>query len=134
MPSIDAIEGMGTRAARQLRKSGVRTTDGLLRRAFVKKGRVDLAGKTGLAESQLAAWVNSADLMRIRGIGSEYAHLLSTAGVDTVKELRRRNARSLTVALTELNDQKRSVRRLPTEAMVAAWIETAKELGAPPTL
>ncbi len=134
MPSIDAVEGIGARAARQLRRSGVRTTDGLLRRASSKKGRAELALKTGLPETHITSWVNAADLMRIRGIGSEYAHLLAAAGVDTVKELRRRNARSLTASVTEINDKKRIVRRLPTDGMVSGWIETAKQLGPVQTL
>jgi hypothetical protein len=52
------------------------------------------------------------------------------AGVDTVKELRRRNPISLTAKMIELNEKKRLVRRLPTESMVTGWIENAKELEA----
>ncbi len=39
-----------------------------------------------------------ADLMRIKGVGEEYSELLEAAGVDTVKELRNRNAANLTTA------------------------------------
>ncbi|MDH5422379.1 MAG: DUF4332 domain-containing protein, partial [Acidimicrobiia bacterium] len=59
----------------------------------------------------------------------EYADLLGAAGVDTVKELRRRNPGSLTARMIELNDTKRLVRRLPTEAMVSGWIEHANQLN-----
>lgn len=128
MPSIDAIEGIGPRPARQLRKAGVKTTDGLLKRLALKKGRAELAKATGIPEADLQAWGNAADLMRLKGVGSEYAHLLAVSGVETVKELKRRNPRSLTGLLTETNDKKRLVRRLPTDAMVAGWVESAKSI------
>lgn len=45
-----------------------------------------------------------------------------------MKELRRRSAKSLTAKMTEINEKKRLVRRLPTESMVGEWVEHAKQL------
>ncbi|NNC41242.1 MAG: DUF4332 domain-containing protein [Acidimicrobiia bacterium] len=128
MPSIDAVEGIGQRTATKLRKNGIRTTDALLRRAGDRKGRRKLAAETGFTEKQLLEWVNRSDLMRCKGIGGEYSDLLESAGVDTIKELRRRNAASLTNKMVEINEKKKLVRRLPTESMVSRWIESAKGL------
>ena len=128
MATIGDVEGIDPKSATRLRKAGVRTTEGLLRVAATAKGRRELASATGLETSRLLAWVNRADLMRIKGIGSEYADLLETTGCDTVKELRRRNASNLTAAMVEINEKKRLVRRLPTEAMVHAWVEQAKTI------
>lgn len=128
MASIDAIEGMGVRFATKLRKARIRTTEGLLRRAGNRKGRQELASQTGIPPERLLEWVHLADLMRVKGIGSEYAELLGAVGVTTLRELRKRNPRTLTAALVEMNDKKRLVRRLPTEGMVAAWVEEAKTL------
>ncbi len=128
MPSIDAIEGIGQRNATKLRKAGIRTTEALLKRAHDRRGRKALSDVTNLEERKLLEWVNRADLMRCKGIGSEYSDLLEAAGVDTVKELRRRNPITLTAVMVELNEKKRLVRRLPTEAMVARWVEHAKTL------
>ena len=127
MASITAV-GLPTRDATKLRKNGVRTTDALLRVAATKTGRRSLAGKTKLAERDVLGWVNRADLMRVKGIGPEYADLLEAAGVDTVKELRTRNPQNLLEAMTELNARKRLVRRLPTSGMVEDWIAAAKDL------
>ena len=55
---------------------------------------------------------------------------LEAAGVDTVKELRRRNAANLLTAMVEINKRKNLVRRLPTEAMVQRWVDHAKELDS----
>lgn len=128
MPSIDAVEGIGQRIATKLRKNGIRTTEALLKRAADRKGRKALASDTGFSEKQILEWVNRSDLMRCKGVGGEYSDLLEAAGVDTIKELRRRNAASLTAKMVEINEKKKLVRRLPTESMVSRWIESAKEL------
>jgi hypothetical protein len=72
--------------------------------------------------------VNRADLMRVRGVGEEYSDLLEAAGVDTIKELRRRNPANLLAAMVEINVGKNLVRRLPTYAMVERWVAHAGEL------
>ena len=72
--------------------------------------------------------MNRADLMRVQGVGEEYSDLLEAAGVDTIKELRRRNPRNLLGTMIEVNKKKRLVRRLPTEGMVERWVDHAKSL------
>jgi len=128
VPSIKEIEGIGHKFATIFRKSGIRTTEALLKRAATKKGRLELAVATGLDEKRILEWINRADLMRCQGVGSEYSDLLEAAGVDTIKELRRRNPVSLTTKVVEINEKKRLVRRLPTESMVAGWIASAQTL------
>ncbi len=128
MASIDAIEGIGHKTATKLRKARVRTTSALLKAGATRKGRKDLAAATGLSDTQILEWVNRADLMRVKGVGEEYSDLLEAAGVDTVKELRRRNAANLLKAMVDVNASKRLVRRLPTLSMVERWIAHAKEL------
>jgi hypothetical protein len=66
--------------------------------------------------------------MRVSGIGSEYADLLSAAGVETIKTLRRRNAANLMAALDQVNSKKRIVQRLPTLEMVQGWIDGASAI------
>ncbi len=128
MASIDTIEGIGVQYGRTLRKVKVRTTEALLRRGATRKGRKELSEATGLSQHMILEWVNRADLMRVKGVGEEYSDLLEAAGVDTVKELRTRRAANLTVAMAEVNDRKRLVRRLPTESMVERWVDHARKL------
>ena len=128
MASIDAIEGIGHKYATKLRKARVRTTEALLKLGATKRGRKQLADATGIPDRQILEWVNRADLMRIKGVGEEYSDLLEASGVDTVKELRRRNAANLLTAMIEINRNKDLVRRLPTEAMVQRWVDHAKDL------
>lgn len=128
MPSINAIVGITPKMATKLRKHGIRTTEGLLRRADTRKGRTELSSETGIDADLLLEWVLLADLMRVKGIGGEYAALLTAAGSPTIRDLRRRSAKALMTRLGETNDEHRLVRRLPTPAMVEGWILSAADV------
>ncbi|HEB64897.1 MAG TPA: DUF4332 domain-containing protein [Chloroflexi bacterium] len=127
---IQEIEGIGPVYAEKLAQAGITTTEGLLKAAGHKGGRKALAAETGIDESMLLEWVNRADLMRVKGIGSEYSDLLEAAGVDTVKELAQRNPENLHAALTATNAEKNLVRRLPPLSAVKGWVEAAKTMEA----
>lgn len=103
-------------------------TDSLLQNALTPKQREELAQKTGLSEARILKFANMADLYRISGVGPEYSELLEAAGVDTVPELAKRNAASLTQAMAAVNQEKKLTRQVPTEAKVTKWIEQAKGL------
>jgi len=128
MASIIDIEGIGPVYAEKLKAAGVATTEALLQVGATPKGRHELAEKTGISGQLILEWVNRADLFRIKGIGEEYSDLLEAAGVDTVPELAQRNPENLYQALIATNEQKKLVRRLPTQEAVASWVEQAKAL------
>lgn len=125
---IEEIEGIGPAYAEKLGAAGIKTTEALLDKGATAAGRKALAEQTGLSGKLILEWVNMADLCRIKGVGGEYAELLEAAGVDTVKELRTRNADSLSKKLAEANEQKKLVRQVPPPSSVADWIAQAKEL------
>jgi predicted flap endonuclease-1-like 5' DNA nuclease len=125
---IRRIEGIGPVHAGKLAVAGIRNTRGLLEKCATAGGRKAVAEATGLDESQLLAWANMADLMRISGVGEEYSELLEAAGVDTVKELRHRRADHLSAKMAEVNAARRLTRQLPSERQVASWVEQAKSL------
>ena len=125
---IEDIEGIGPAIGAALRDAGINSTDKLLELCCDKKGRASLASKAQISETRILKWVNMADLFRINGVASQYAELLEGAGVDTVKELRNRNAENLTTKLAEVNAEKKLVRRTPSVKVVSAWIEQAKVL------
>lgn len=128
MARIDQVAGISHKDATKLRKAGVRTSKGLIDVAGDRKGRNELAALTGLEPRDIQQWVNHSDLLRVKGVGAEYAELLVAAGVDTLRDLRRRNPTALLAKIIGLNGNARVVRRLPTESMVEVWIEAAKEL------
>lgn len=123
---IQEIEGIGPAFAEKLAAASITTTDDLLNLCCTPKGRKEIAAKTELSEAQLLKWSNMADLMRISGIGPEYAELLEAAGVDTVKELKNRNSENLAASMKEINEQKKLTRAVPATSVVAKWVDTAK--------
>lgn len=128
MAKIIDIEGIGEAFAAKLEGAGVATVEALLENAGSPSGRKNLAEATGLSTDRILEWVNRADLMRIKGVGSEYSDLLEAAGVDTVKELATRRPDNLHAKLLEVNEAKKLVRRTPTLDDVASWIAEAKTL------
>ncbi len=125
---VSDIEGIGPAFEEKLNIAGIKTVGGLLKACCDKKGRKDIAEKSDIDESKLLKWANMADLYRIKGVGSEYAELLEAAGVDTVKELRNRNASNLHEKMVEVNADKKLVRQTPAATQVEGWVEHAKTL------
>ncbi|MBU2677452.1 MAG: DUF4332 domain-containing protein [Gammaproteobacteria bacterium] len=128
--SIESIEGIGPKFGEALRNAGVRTVESLLKAGADKRSRIALAEKTGISEGRILKCVNMADLFRINGVASQYAELLECAGVDTVKELKHRNAENLAAKMAEINEAKKLVRRPPSAAVVSDWVAQAKKLPA----
>jgi predicted flap endonuclease-1-like 5' DNA nuclease len=122
------IEGIGPAYADKLRGAGIDSADELLAATATAKGRQDLSDKTGISAKLLLEWANHVDLMRVDGVGSEYADLLEAAGVDSCPELAQRNPHNLAATLADLNRVKQLVRRVPTEEAVGGWVEQAKAL------
>lgn len=126
---IEDVEGIGPAYAGKLAAAGVATTDALLERGATSSGRDKLAAETGISERLLLEWVNHADLMRIDGVGSEYADLLEAAGVDSCAELAQRNAANLAITFQELDAARPNwIRQIPGEKTIAGWIEQAGRL------
>lgn len=130
MTKIIEIEGIGEKYAAALEAAGISTVEALLDQGGSPSGRQGIADKTGLTTQRVLEWVNRADLMRIKGIGSEYSDLLEAAGVDTVKELATRRPDNLFAKLEEVNTAKKLVRRTPTASEVEKWVAEAKTLPA----
>lgn len=122
------IEGIGPVYAAKLTAAGVDTTDDLLARGGTKAGRQALAAATEISERLILEWANHADLMRIKGVGSEYSDLLEAAGVDSPAELAQRNAANLAQTFQELDAARNTVRRIPTQEVIQGWIDEAKTL------
>lgn len=125
---ISALDGIDADTVQRLKQAGIRTTERLLELAKDAKGRKALAERTGLDPRQLLCWANTADCLRIKGMGHDFAELLRAAGVTTVRELKHRNAARLARALSAANAQRRLVKLPPSEKAVTRWIDQAKKL------
>lgn len=123
---IKDIEGIGPAYAAKLAQAGIDTTGDLLEKGATPAGRKAIAAASGLGEALILKWANMADLMRVSGIGPQFAELLNGAGVDTIKELRTRNAENLAASLAEVNAAKKLTRSVPAAATVTKWVAAAK--------
>lgn len=128
MANIIDIEGIGPVSAEKLALANIKTVEALLKEGATKKGRQTIAAASGIDEGKILDWVNMADLFRIKGVAGQFAELLKAAGVDTIKELRTRNAENLHAKLVEVNDAKNLTRVVPGVEKIAEFIEQAKGL------
>ncbi len=124
---IEEIEGIGPVNAGKLASAGIATTEDLLDLCHDPAGREDVAEATNLSLKLILRWSNLADLMRINGIGPQYAELLEAAGVDTVKELRRREAEKLARTMEDVNEERQLTRITPAGTTVLKWVALAGE-------
>ena len=128
MATLSDIEGIGSAYSAKLQKAGVRGTNGLLKIGGTKKGRQELAKATGFNAKTILDWVNRADLLRVKGIGTQYSDLLEAAGVDTVVELAKRNPEALLASMVKSNEKKNLVNQMPALSKVKEWVKNAKAL------
>ena len=124
------VEGIGSVYAEKLLAAGIKDTDILLEKCAKPAGRKALAEETGISPKLILTWTNHADLIRINGIGPQFAELLEAAGVDTVKELKHRKPENLQPKLEEINNEKKLVGRVPALKEVERMIAEAGELPA----
>jgi len=128
MAKLTEVEGIGESYAIKLKEAGITTLENLLSKGCEKKGRKEIAEKSGISEKLILNWVNRADLTRVKGISTQYADLLESAGVDTIPELAQRKADNLHTKMSQINEEKHLVRKVPTLSQVQEWIVQAKEL------
>jgi predicted flap endonuclease-1-like 5' DNA nuclease len=127
--NIIEVEGIGQVYAEKLAAEGIATTEALLERCGSSSGREAVAAATGISADQLLKWTNHVDLMRLDGVGSEYADLLEAAGVDSPAELAQRNAANLAQTFQEVDAARPNwIRRVPSVETVEGWIAQAKNM------
>jgi predicted flap endonuclease-1-like 5' DNA nuclease len=128
MPKVTVIAGVSPEFGARLIAAGVLTTDALLRQAATASGRERLAAQAGIPASEIVEWVHRADLMRIPGVGADYAALLDAAGVGSLEGLASRQPDRLHARLLEVNASRKLVRRAPPLNAVESWVARASEM------
>jgi Domain of unknown function (DUF4332) len=113
-----------------LRRLGIANPEHLLRATATPGQREQLAATLGVDVRLVEAWAACCDLMRVSGIGPEYAELLQAAGIDHPSALSdEHDPAALRQELARINDSRHLVRRLPTIEMIARWIAAASYAG-----
>ena len=121
------IEGVGKKYAGKLGRAGFPNVEDLVKLTVDELN--ELAKKTRISPKLIDKWQEQADLMRLKGVGAEFAEVLNKIGVDSVKELARRNSASVLEKIKAFDKRRPDViRKLPTKAQVDSWIKQAKDL------
>ena len=87
------------------RRQGIGTTFQLLEKAGEPKARKELAKAAKIPEKTLEAWVQMADVMRVKGIGPDVTRLLAACGVHTVAQLKTQDATKLNDEIMKVNSK-----------------------------
>lgn len=112
----------------KLQEVGIVNTEQLLTRAATNTDRQRLAQTTGIGVEKLSRFVQSADLLRIKGIDRFYAALLYEADVCSVSDLAECDAVVLFNRLAAINKQYQISKDLPPVNVLADFIVRARRL------
>ena len=122
------IQGIGPEFAEKLKAIHIHTTDDLMKHATDETSFKMLSEKTGISEKLFETWTRMAGLMRVNGIGPQYAELLYFSGVDTVEKLREQPVDDLLRKMGEVNTARKLTGALPNVSDVQKWMMNLRDL------
>lgn len=123
---VKKLRGVTPELNAKLNEHGIEHHLQLFEATLTPDKRKELAEKLGISHEAVLELANRADLARIKGIAGVYSDLLENAGVDTVKELRERNAENLHAKLEEVNAAMHLTKDVPSPKVVHNWISLAR--------
>ncbi len=127
---IESIEGIGQGFGKRLKADGISTTEALLQLCTSDAGIERVCKCVDLDENTVRNWGTMADLMRIKGLGGQWAELMWRAGVSSVQDLAQREIEPLRARMREVNEEEHRVAELPGEKRVTKFIADAASLDA----
>jgi len=125
---VETIEGIGKGYGKRLKEGGIHSVEDLLQVAATDAGVGRICTLTDEEPGVVHNWAIMADLMRIKGLGGQWAELLWRAGVTSVQDLAGRDASALMERMTRVNEEEHRVHELPGEGRVREFIAAAGAL------
>lgn len=126
---VEEIEGIGTGFGKRLAALGVSSTGTLLLESETDGGIEHMAKACQVDPETVGTWVTMADLLRIPGVGGQWAELLWRSGVQGVDGLSGESPAPLLLRMTEINEAESRVPELPTLEQVEHWIAEAESMS-----
>ena len=123
---VQKLKGVTHELKTKMKEHGIEHHEHLFEAALTPKKREALSTQLGISHELMLELANRADLARLQGVAGVYSDLLEEAGVDTVKELRERNAEHLHAKLEEINAVKKLAKDVPSPKVINHWISLAK--------
>lgn len=123
------LEGIGPTYAEKLGAMGIQNTQQLL---FADTA--ELARQTGAAKRTVENWKSMSQLVKIGGIGPQYAEALVRAGIDSIEELRDEPAAAIAGAVKGYLDSLETnvIGNTITTKRVENWQKKAKKMHKEP--
>jgi len=125
---LNEVESMNYYYKKKLAKRGIFNTLDLLERCSDDYKIIRFAKMTGLSRRLLRKWVKLANIMRIKGIGEEYAKFLITLGYGSLDALSKEKSKDLYQKIKTIDKSKISIKRLPSIKEIKMWVKSAQEL------
>ncbi len=121
---IQEVEGIGPSYGKQLKSMGIETTCNLVE-AFCKKDEnIEKAANAMKVDPEtIKAWTSMADLMKIPGVGGQYAELMQIVGVSSREDLVNADASVLYDEMVNFNKKSPIVPTVPTLQTLKGWID-----------
>lgn len=121
------VEGIGPEYEERLKKAKITTTHQLM-----AADAAALSKKTDIPEASIRNWQQQADLIRIDGIGKQYAEVLVRAGITSCEQLAQTDSKEV---VKKVSAYLKTVKKKPlkgkiTAKLVDSWKAEAQTLAA----
>jgi predicted flap endonuclease-1-like 5' DNA nuclease len=122
---VEEIEGIGRIYGEKLRAAGVHTTARLC-----YEDAEDLARRVGVPVRTVEQWKAMSELIKVSGIGKQYAEALARSGVAGITDLKRRSAASIADQVNTYLDSLHTnvLGTKVTEVRVKGWQRSASKM------
>ncbi|MHB8632688.1 MAG: DUF4332 domain-containing protein [Thermoplasmatota archaeon] len=119
------IEGIGEEYARRLQGEGIFTTHRLC-----YESPSDLAARISVPEATVRGWQAQAQLIKVKGIGKQYAEALARAGITGIEQLKERGAEEIAAQVTSYLESLGShvIGTTVTTKRVKGWQKAARTM------
>lgn len=123
--NVEDIEGIGRIYGAKLAEAGVITT---ARLAY--EDTDSLARRVGVPAKTVEQWKVMGELMKIKGVGKQYAEAMARAGMDGIAELKRRSPNAIAEQINAYLDSLDTnvLGNKVTEKRVEGWQKAAKQM------
>lgn len=126
---ISNMKDVDIKVKTKLRARGIKYIWQLVEFGKTEKQRAELARQLDIPSSVLNTLVSRADLMRLRSVGDDLAHLLAMAGISSCRDLQHHDPEQLHKRLIALHIGQKIGYHTPALAQVKSWILEAKALA-----
>ncbi len=126
---IQEIEGIGPGYAKRFKSMGINTSCDLVDAYLRDNGATKKASKKMQIDfNAIKSWASMADLMRLPGVGGQFAEIMQVVGVNSRQELAGFEVNSLHAKMVEFNAKKPIVPEVPSKDMLSNWVAIAKKI------